>query len=71
MAKLDKKRDHGTIHGDIEGRHFEQDGKFFDAKGDEISAKQAADNKKVADKVVAEKAAEEAAAQVAKQAAGR
>lgn len=38
MAQLDRKRDFATIHGDdpdLKGKAFEQDGKFFDAEGEE------------------------------------
>src|SRR5574337_154089 len=38
MAELDRSKTFGIIFGDEEGRHFEQDGKFFDAQGKEIGA---------------------------------
>lgn len=34
-TKLDKKRPFGTIMGDLEGRAYEQDNKFFRADGSE------------------------------------
>ena len=36
---LDKSRSYGTVHGDLEGRCFSQDGKYFDAAGEEIQDK--------------------------------
>lgn len=35
MAKLDKSRDYATVINCLEGRAFEQDGKFFAADGRE------------------------------------
>jgi len=39
LMPLDKSRPYGTVHGDLEGRHFSQDGKYFDASGEEIPDK--------------------------------
>jgi hypothetical protein len=35
MRKLDRKKDYATIHGDLEGKHYEQGGVTFDAAGNE------------------------------------
>lgn len=40
-ATLDKKRHYGTVHGGDTGVHFVQDGKNFDAQGDEVLPKHA------------------------------
>lgn len=44
MKKLDRKKDFCTIHGDTEGRHYEQDGVIYDAAGNQwgVSAEEAA-----------------------------
>jgi hypothetical protein len=41
MAQLDRKRSYGTVNGDGALHAFEQDGKLFDANGEEISRKAA------------------------------
>jgi hypothetical protein len=41
-ATLDRRRSYGVISNDDEGRRFEQDGKYFDVVGKEISPKPAA-----------------------------
>lgn len=38
MATLDKSKVYGVIFGDEKGRCFEQDGRYFDAAGDEVGA---------------------------------
>lgn len=38
MAQLDKSKPHGEVFGDDPVRRFEQNGKYFDAKGDEVGA---------------------------------
>lgn len=35
MKTLDRQKSYGTIHGDTEGRVYEQDGAIFDAEGNE------------------------------------
>lgn len=35
MKTLDKQKPYATIHGDTEGRVYEQDGATFDAEGKE------------------------------------
>lgn len=41
-AKLDRSKPFGTISGDVKGRHFEQDGKFFAADGTQWTDPEAA-----------------------------
>lgn len=38
MAKLDKTKPYGTVHGDDEGRCFVQNGVYFDYNGDSIAS---------------------------------
>ncbi|MDD2989805.1 MAG: hypothetical protein PHI64_12685 [Zoogloea sp.] len=38
---LDKTQPYGEIYGDADGRHYFQDGAYFDAQGKEIGAKPA------------------------------
>lgn len=42
MKKLDRSKPFGTIHGDLEGRTFMQDGVIFDQSGVEFVGKPAA-----------------------------
>jgi hypothetical protein len=39
MAKLDKSKPYGEVFGDPQGHRYEQDGKLFDALGEEIVVK--------------------------------
>lgn len=36
MATFDPKKEHGTVHGDTDGRVFEQNGKYFGSDHEEI-----------------------------------
>lgn len=39
MSKLDKSKAYGEIFGDLRGRRYEQDGRYFDAVGNEVADK--------------------------------
>lgn len=36
MTKLDRKQPYGMIQGDLHGRRYEQNHKFYDESGDEV-----------------------------------
>jgi hypothetical protein len=40
--KLDKGKPYGEIFGDLRGRRYEQDGRYFDAVGNEVVDKSVA-----------------------------
>jgi hypothetical protein len=58
--KLDKQKPYGTIHGDLEGRHYEQDGVMFTAAGKEWGVPDETEVERIA-RETADKAAKEAA----------
>lgn len=74
MAKFDPKKPHGETFGDGATHRYEQDGKFFDANGNEVGVKERADLQRQVDvekaAADAKRAAETGKDQVAKQLEG-